>query len=71
MADSFPLATAADNQPLSVSFYSTQRDIADYLPAPAADRLRVLRQRVSDKNALLVGFETRHAAHTKWKAKPA
>jgi hypothetical protein len=39
-------------------------DMADYLPAPAADRLRDLRQRISDKRALAVPFEKRHAAST-------
>jgi hypothetical protein len=39
-------------------------DVLGYLPAPAADRLRALRQRVSDKHALGIPFEQRHAVST-------
>lgn len=64
MADGFEPATAANNAPMSLSFYTTQHDMADYLPAPAADRLRKLRQRIQDKHALTIPFSERHAAHT-------
>jgi hypothetical protein len=70
MADDFQPATASDMQPHSVSFYTTQHDMADYLPATAADRLRMLRQRIQDKHALIVGFETRHIKRS-LRAKPA
>lgn len=57
-------ATAANSGPHVVSFYSAPRDPMDYLPTPAQDRLRTLRQRIQDEHSLLVGHEKRQAAHT-------
>jgi hypothetical protein len=59
----FTPATAANSGPYSVSFYSPPHDMADYLPAPARDRLGQLRQRIQDKHSLIVGHEVRQAAH--------
>ena len=63
MADGFQPATAANSVPMAFSFDTPHRDVSDYVPARAVERLTRLRQRVSDKHSLTVGFQTRQQAH--------
>ena len=63
-AATFPLATAAEMQPMALHFNTAPNDAAEWLPAGAADRLRKLRQHVADLHALTVPFADISAATT-------